>query len=394
MATQKSLFGDADSELVRVPVAPDGAAPSKAQKAFNRLIEKIEAQRQALAAWQAFLPQFQQRVAAEVEPLQQRGLAARWSLAMLFDNAHDRAGTTKREQAKLASLVLDLCAELLQSADEEDPALIALHDKHSHASLAERKEEESRFLMDMAETMFGVDLDDGQDLSSPETLRAALHRKMQEQHSAQAELAAEAEAAAAVPPRRKSAKALAKEAQIAAQAQAATMSVREIYRKLASALHPDRETDDAERVRKTALMQQVNQAYAKADLLRLLELQIEAEQIDLASLGAISEQRLGHYNQVLAEQSAQLDHEIDALTLPYQHQTGAFGGSLKPETLSRTLDGDLAQLRHDARRIEHDLKRLEDRAVLKAWLRGVKVQHRRSGADSDDELFDAFDHTR
>ena len=391
MATQKSLFGDADSELVRVPVAPDGSAPSKAQKAFNRLIEKIEAQRQALAAWQAFLPQFQQRVAAEVEPLQQRCLAARWSLAMLFDNAHDRAGTTKREQAKLASLVLDLCTELLQSADEEDPALIALHDKHSHASLAERKEEESRFLMDMAETMFGVDLDEGQDLSSPETVRAALHRKMQEQHSAQAELAAQA---AAVPPRRKSAKALAKEAQIAAQAQAATMSVREIYRKLASALHPDRETDDAERVRKTALMQQVNQAYAKSDLLRLLELQIEAEQIDLATLGAISEQRLGHYNQVLAEQSAQLDHEIDALTLPYQHQTGAFGGSLKPETLSRTLDGDLAQLRHDARRIEHDLKRLQDRAVLKAWLRGVKVQHRRSGADSDDELFDAFDHTR
>ncbi len=391
MATQKSLFGDADSELVRVPVAPDGSAPSKAQKAFNRLIEKIEAQRQALAAWQAFLPQFQQRVAAEVEPLQQRCLAARWSLAMLFDNAHDRAGTTKREQAKLASLVLDLCAELLQSADEEDPALIALHDKHSHASLAERKEEESRFLMDMAETMFGVDLDEGQDLSSPETVRAALHRKMQEQHSAQAELAAQA---AAVPPRRKSAKALAKEAQIAAQAQAATMSVREIYRKLASALHPDRETDDAERLRKTALMQQVNQAYAKSDLLRLLELQIEAEQINLATLGAISEQRLGHYNQVLAEQSAQLDHEIDALTLPYQHQTGAFGGGLKPETLSRTLDGDLAQLRHDARRIEHDLKRLQDRAVLKAWLRGVKVQHRRSGADSDDELFDAFDHTR
>ena len=391
MAAQKPLFGDADSELVRVPVAPDGSAPSKAQKAFNRLIEKIEAQRQALAAWQAFLPQFQQRVAAEVEPLQQRCLAARWSLAMLFDNAHDRAGITKREQAKLASLVLDLCAELLQSADEEDPALVALHDKHSHASLAERKEEESRFLMDMAETMFGVDLDEGQDLSSPETVRAALHRKMQEQNSAQAELAAQA---AAAPPRRKSAKALAREAQMAAQAQAATMSVREIYRKLASALHPDRETDDAERVRKTALMQQVNQAYAKSDLLRLLELQIEAEQIDLATLGAISEQRLGHYNQVLAEQSAQLDHEIDALTLPYQHQTGAFGGSLKPETLSRTLDGDLAQLRHDARRIEHDLKRLEDRAVLKAWLRGVKVQHRRSGADSDDELFDAFDHTR
>ena len=392
MATQKSLFGDIESEVVRVPAASNGAAQSKAQKAFNRLIEKIEVQRQSLAAWQAFLPQFQRRVAAEVEPLQQRCAQARFSLAALFDTAHDRAGTSKREQAKLASLVLDLCTELLHGADEEDPALIALHDKDSHASLAERKEEESRFLMDMAETVFGVDLGETQDLSSPDTIRAALHRRMQAQQSAQTSQATQE--SAAPPARRKSAKALAKEAQLAAQAQAATMSVREIYRKLASALHPDRETDDAERLRKTALMQQVNQAYANSDLLRLLELQIQAEQIDLAALGSISEQRLGHYNQVLAEQSAQLEHEIDALTLPFQHQTGAFGGSLKPETLSRTLDGDLAALRHDARRIEHDLKRLEDRSVLKAWLRGVKVQRRRDGPDSIDALFDAFDHTR
>lgn len=393
MAIQKSLVDDTDTELVRVPALPGGAAASKAQKTFNRLIEKIEAQRESLASWQAFLPQFQQRVVTESEPLQQRCLAARWALATLFDSAHDRAGTTKREQAKLASLVLDLCNDLLQSADEEDPVLIALHDKHSHASLAERKEEESRFLMDMAETVFGVDLDDGQDLSSPETVRAALHRKMQEQHQTeQAERAAQAAAAAAAAaPRRKSAKALAREAQLATQAQAATMSVREIYRKLASALHPDRETDDAERLRKTALMQQVNQAYEKADLLRLLELQIQAEQIDRSALASISEERLRHYNQVLAEQSAQLEHEIDALTLPYQHQTGAFGGQLKPETLSRSLDGDLAELRHDARRIEHDVKRLGDRATLKAWLRGVRVQRRN---DLGDEWQDDFEHTR
>ena len=86
--------------------------------------------------------------------------------------------------------------------------------------------------------------------------------------------------------------------------------------------------------------------------------------------------------------------QLDSLTLSFQHRTGAFGGTLKPETLSRTLDGDVAALQHEARRIEHDLKRLADRAVLKTWLRGVKVQRRRDPEASSDEMFDAFHPSR
>jgi hypothetical protein len=390
MAVQKSPAGEIESALVRVPAAADGSTPTKAQRVFNRLIQKIESQRLDLATWQDFLPQFQRRITAEIEPLEQRCARARFALARLFDTAHDRMETTRREQAKLATLVLDACDELLRGGDEENPDLIALHDKYSRASHAERRAEESRFLLDMAETAFGVDLGEG--LESPEAVRAALLRKVQDEKAAQ-ELAAAA-AGASTATRRKSAKAQAREARSTAQAQAASLSVREIYRKLASALHPDRETDAGERARKTDLMQQVNQAYAKADLLRLLELQIQAEQIDRAALGAIGEQRLTHYNQVLAEQSAQLEHEIDSLTLPYQHQTGAFGGTLKPETLSRTLDGDVAALQHEARRIEHELKRLADRAVLKAWLRSVKVHRRQELDESVEDMVDAFHASR
>ena len=52
-----------------------------------------------------------------------------------------------------------------------------------------------------------------------------------------------------------------------AEVQQATPSVREVYRKLASALHPDRETDEQQRV---------NEA---DDLLALLELQIEFREV-------------------------------------------------------------------------------------------------------------------
>src|SRR5205085_9368643 len=83
------------------------------------------------------------------------------------------------------------------------------------------------------------------------------------------------------------------------EAQQATQSVREIFRKLASALHPDRETDSAQREVKTALMQQVNQAYTSNDLLALLELQLRIEQVDAAHMAQADAQRVKHYNRVL-----------------------------------------------------------------------------------------------
>ncbi len=387
MPSQKSLFDAADTAVVHLPGAAGTAPLSKAQLTFNRLIERIERQREALAAWQDFLPKYQQRFAAELDPLQRRCDRAQLALAKVFDAAHDSAVTTKRERAKLAMLVLDVCSQLLASDDasDADADVIALHDKYSDASHAELKEEETGFLKDIAETVFGVELND-ETTSSPEAIRDAMQRKLLEQSDAQRQNAAA---------RAKSAKALAKEAKLAEAAQAATQSVREIYRKLASVLHPDRETDAAERERKTGLMQQVNQAYAEKNLLRLLELQIQIEQIDAASLASMNPLRLGHYNQVLTEQCAQLEHEIDALLQPFVHPGSSLPRQgLTPQTLDRALDGDAAALRREAQRVEHDLKRLSDRAALKAWLKHIKVERERDVETTHAELFDAFRHTR
>ena len=80
--------------------------------------------------------------------------------------------------------------------------------------------------------------------------------------------------------------------------------MREVYRKLASALNPDRESDPIERERKTALMQRVNQDYARNNLLELMELQLELEHIDQDALKNISQDRLKHYNAIMKEQIA------------------------------------------------------------------------------------------
>src|SRR5205823_1944963 len=95
-------------------------------------------------------------------------------------------------------------------------------------------------------------------------------------------------------------------------------SIREDYRKLISALHPDRELDPAERERKNRLMQRANVAYDNRNLLELLELQLEIEQIDQSMINTPSKSRLKHYNQVLTEQYKELRQEISEIEMSFK----------------------------------------------------------------------------
>ena len=100
----------------------------------------------------------------------------------------------------------------------------------------------------------------------------------------------------------KSRKATAKEMRQAAEEARLKQSVRDVFRKPASVLHPDRETDPAERHRKNALMQRANVAYAADDLLGLLELQFEIAQVDEGSLDLQGEEQIKQYNKLLTRQ--------------------------------------------------------------------------------------------
>jgi hypothetical protein len=86
-------------------------------------------------------------------------------------------------------------------------------------------------------------------------------------------------------------------------------SLRELMRKLVSALHPDREPDAAERERKTELMKRVNDAYERNDLLTLLSLQLEIEQIQAADIANFSDERIKQYIRVLEDQLRALRDE-------------------------------------------------------------------------------------
>jgi len=154
-----------------------------------------------------------------------------------------------------------------------------------------------------------------------------------------------------------------------------TLCIREIYRKLASALHPDREPDALERERKTELMQRVNEAYNKNDLLQLLELQLELEHIDQHSISHLSEDRLKHYNKLLKEQVRELDEQIRHVesAFRYSYRIDPFA-TLSPDKPLRMLAADVKEIQANIRELEHDLVAFEDIKNVKRWLKRVLLQ--------------------
>jgi len=184
------------------------------------------------------------------------------------------------------------------------------------------------------------------------------------------------EAAAEEPaPKRKSAKSSQREAAREQVVEGGTRAVREAYRKLVSELHPDRETDPQEQMRKTELMQRVNQAYKAGDLLGLLEMQLSLEQIDAAALAGLADEKLRHYVHVLEEQGRQLRDELAELIEPFTVVLGETSArKVTTDAVQRRLDHDIRELKTTLRKIEMDVICFQDIRQLKQSLGQYHVE--------------------
>ena len=364
------------TQLKTITIAGSQVKPqlSKGQKTFNTLIKKIAQGRAHLAAWETVDAPYKQKHAAEFMPLFKEAEELQVNMVYALDKACSQDGLSKAERRDIASIITDMVEELLLTRD--DAALKAVFNRYSEIDYDSAEAAGQAGRKATLEELFGVELDDDIDLSSPEDLLNHAQEKMRErqaQESAKWQAREERQAK-----RKKSARQLAKEAKEHEDAQQLRLSMREIYRKLASALHPDREPDPRERERKTALMQRVNQAYDKNNLLQLLELQLEIEQIDQATINNVSEDRLIHYNKILREQLAELQHEISRVEGGYAALTLSDPFAIvSPQTVMKHLAAEIANFRNVIRGLKNDLLAFEDIRKLKAWLKALRRQHKR-----------------
>jgi hypothetical protein len=342
------------------------------QKRFNSLLRQIEQARATLSAWQESITAYRQSHAQLLAPLQEQlgTLRREWLLAL--DHA-PRRGWTRADQETASELLAAAAAELL-SVHPDDVSLKELFARHAGTDFEEAQRESLHMFKDMAEAMTGLDLGEDEEIGSEEELIEKLHQQLRGREDA----AAARETLKAS--RRKSAAQQRREA----EAQQVTHSIREVYRKLASALHPDREQDPRERAAKTSQMAQVNDAYARGDLLALLELQLRIEQIDAEHLAQADERRLKHYNQVLSEQLQELRLEIETVQAGFQMDFHVvLDWRPDPTRLGKVLQGELARLREALATTQRELRLFADTAAIRRWLKDARRHRRHDHFDPD-----------
>lgn len=350
--------------LAQVRAQPAGASQtSAAAKAYRLQLTRVTKLQSQLAeldtAAQAHRLALQQRV----RPLQIEHHQALRAMAVLIDQR--LAGKTLTAPQRRAAVDV-LCGMTATLAREGDAAMAALHDRHSARSLKELQALRGQTARAELEAALGESLDDLPAGASLEQVKASAMARLQAQREQETrEKREKAERRQA----KKQAKTGAAPAKAAVQQQDAAALLRTLFRQLASALHPDREVDEPTRQHKTALMSQANAAYARKDLVTLLQLQQDAALADPLHAGCMAEDRLASLVVLLKLQVADLERERagrqDALAHEFQVPRGL---GVTPKTLQMVLLEHEEELEQALALMRADVERTRTDVGFQRWL--------------------------
>ena len=369
-SSQTDLFGavpaptaPADSGVTRLKVLPRGREKlSPAQQRFNKLLARVDNLGRQVQNIQRLVDAVRAPHLERVSGLERRITQTQTDMALFLHERLQRKGLTAAQKKSVRS-ILESLLQVLEPEGDDSP-LAALRSvyfppEEQALSLQDAKQQ----MLDAMEATLGhpLDLEGLDEIDSPEELLASLMRKVQDERQAEEDRQAKRQAQRPT---------TAKQRKAQEQAQDAKTALRTIYRQLASALHPDREPDLAERERKSALMSQANAAYERGDLVTLLRLQLQAEQVDETHIARLADDKLAALSLLLKEQVATLESEVFEAEMRASAQLGIHVTAMMDEALLRRR---LQYAQEDAERIartmQADLERVRDDAQLKLWLR-------------------------
>ncbi len=354
--------------------APTGSSASTASKAlaiaaqnlgpeqqlFNQLLDQIEKQSKELSNLKTLASTHASDRAAKLAPLRQQVYELQEKLVLYLDQRLQAPkGLSQRVCADVQELIGILLDELLGAGDPS-PALQAVADRYEEddGGLEDGLDLETSSELNraMAKAM-GVPVDNDDTLSTDDMIEA-LMRKMQANEEAALQAHAARQAKRKKSPKQKQAE----------QEQLDAHSVlRTIYRKLVSALHPDRETDPAERTRKTQLMVRVNAANDSKDLLALLRLQMEVDQINPASVAAMADDKLRGFNRMLKSQLKDLQAQYQSVLGHIQMAFDVGYGNVSQKNLDSGLRFQTQRLQDMVASLQLDVVDVQDDKLLKKW---------------------------
>ena len=340
---------------------------SAEQQRFDQLLERTEMLANKIEAARVLVDAHRIASGATLSPLENQRNTLIRDMALWLDDRLKRPGLTRKQQQMASGIIGTLTSGLALLGFED---MRALHDAHSDESLADQEKASAADTRAFLEEMLGEAVGGDQDSANTEELLRASMEQIRQQ--------AEGHERARAAHKARRAKA-ARQNQTGQQTQDADAALRSIYRQLASALHPDRETDPAEHARKTSLMSDANAAYGRRDLLALLQLQLRADLADARKVSTMAKEKITALSVLLKERAEVLTRELrefEAHTraefdLPPHLPLAAAG-------LRRHLQEQKHGLLADIGMLQRDFIRVRDDAEFKRWLR---EQDRLAGED-------------
>jgi hypothetical protein len=101
-----------------------------------------------------------------------------------------------------------------------------------------------------------------------------------------------------------------------------------------------------------------------------------------------------HHNQILREQLADLEAELEHCMYPFRCNTGEWGVSLTPALADQYLNSDIAELKAAHRRLQHDLVAFRAPKVLLNSLKHYQLGQDDDDIDDSDELLELMEMMR
>lgn len=345
------------TELQALSTAEQDEAPDSLEQAqFDTLLEQGKTLSTKLETLKTVIDQHRRLYASTVPVLQKKQDSLRRAMVLWLDQRLKGEGLTARQERLIRRLI---CSIAMEFALRGDRVMRALHDVHSEESLADieraQAAEAEAYLKEAMGAEFGED-------QVFENLDDVLHAKFDFMRK-------EAEARA----RNRAARRAKKSKLSAADQQAADdveSALRSLYRKLASALHPDRESDDEVRTYKTQLMSEANTAYERRDLLALLELQTKAQLPEATLTSALARKKLVALTDLMRERLTALHREIRDMEL---QATAEFllpaSMTIHEASLKHHLNSRKRDMLLELRRLNEELTSVKTDTGLKRWLK-------------------------
>ena len=357
---------------------------TKQQSTFKKLVAQIEAAELRLQTVAALMAQYQPIFETKLAPLRAECAALNIEMIYFLDGEVSKKGWSANQYETMREIICQLAEA--QFEGEDNAKMEAMFDKHSDISAADLRAKEDAELEEDLSELFGVATTraDGQVRTTEELLQealAAFEAQSEREHAAMLE----SEAAESTTKRnnKKSPQRLKSEQ----QALDAKSLIKDIYRKLSSVIHPDREPDEAERVRKTTLMSEVNQAYDSGNLLKLLQLQQTLGRVDQHAASLFADEKLALINRQLLMQYENLRMEQQLLddTCMMTFGLDSFG-PITEKLLNKTLKAEASELRDALSIMRRDLNAIRRGGPpFKRWL---KDQREMMDDNFEDDAFD------